>query len=198
MSLSTADWDNKSPSLWKNVTLLVIYWLCLSLLSVGIDLLTLFTSNSIEILMLRVCKCQKWQEQCKVDKYWNIKGLISKNCHTGEVLKPKNNRTLFLENSWEFVWERSWMGIDARSMQNFHIFSLFKFCVFENITSATVFNIKFPNFRYQLTLTVTVIYWHLQSANIRFKKREKGQCNKTVFSYLLMVPSIFYFLYVSI
>ena len=58
-------------------------------------------------------------------------------------------------------------------MQNFFTFSV-KFSVCKYFTSGTVFSTKSLNVRYQLTLTCSFHFWHLQSANIRFSKCEKG------------------------
>ena len=54
-------------------------------------------------------------------------------------------------------------------MQTSQTFSV-KISVLKNFTSATVFSVISPNFRYLLTLTCSSHFRHLQNANIRFSK----------------------------
>ena len=64
-----------------------------------IDLLTLF--NSTEILMLTVCKCQKWTEQIKVCFIKENYRPNIESCHTGEVLNQKINKHFFYKECME-------------------------------------------------------------------------------------------------
>ena len=53
------------------------------------------------------------------------------------------------------------------SMQNSDTISV-KFSVFKNFPSSTIFIIKSPNFQHLQTLTCSLHFWHLQSANVGF------------------------------
>ena len=74
------------------------------------------------------------------------------------ILKTKNTPK-FHESVWEFAWDWSWEDIACPPNAKFRSFSV-KFSVFLNFTSATVFNIKFPNFQHLLTFTCSCHFWH--------------------------------------
>ena len=50
-------------------------------------------------------------EMERADQSWLVlknQGPNIESCHTGEVLKPKNNRIIFGKNVCEFTWDRGW------------------------------------------------------------------------------------------
>ena len=80
--------------------------------------------NSIEILMLTVCKCQKWKKKIKVGLDWKIRRLSPE---TVTLVRFWNQK--ITAQFYRLDYESLYGGVDARSMQNFHTFSL-KFSVF--------------------------------------------------------------------
>ena len=123
--------------------------------------------EAIENLTLSLCKCQKWKEQVKISKCRKFGDLRLKTVTLGRFLKTKNTPKLKKENVWEFVWDRGWTGIDARPTQNSDAISV-KFSAFKNFPNSTIFFINSPNFRLLRTLTCSLHFLHLQSANVRF------------------------------
>ena len=99
----------------------------------------------------------------KVSTYKKFGDLKLKTVTLGEVFKNTKYPEIVKENVWEFAWHRDWEGIACPS----NAISV-KFSVLKNFASATVFNIKFPNFRHLLTFTCSFHFWRLQSVNVRF------------------------------
>ena len=60
---------------------------------------------------------------------------------------------------------------------------------FKNFISATVFNIKSPNFRHLQIFTCSLHFWNLQSASIRFLIDSRSATEKGLFQPVILSPN---------
>ena len=118
-------------------------------------LLLLSVENLSDVSTLQMPEIKEQSNLISTDR--NFRGSLLKTVTLVRIFNTKMNTLNFKRECMRICMRPRRKDINTLPTQNSHTF-LVNYCVFRNITSATVLSAKFPNFGYLLLLTC---YFHL-------------------------------------